>query len=247
MAKQYSLADQTFGRLTVLFKLSEKHRTGQTLWRCVCHCGTEVDVPTSRLVNGNKKSCGCLAKDTAREKATTHGMHGTKLYSIWESMRRRCNDVNHDNYQHYGGSGIAVFEEWDNNPSAFFKWALDNGYREGLSLDRKCNGLGYSPENCRFINRTCQGLNKNITSITYRVGNQKNPYSVYIGLLCKRYYFGAFKTEAEALSIRKLIVDSFIDKYGSMLDSELTRQLVIEFTATLQNQLGIKTKSRTTK
>lgn len=244
MAKQYNLIDQTFGRLTVLFKLGEKHKSGQTLWRCVCQCGNETDVTSSRLVKGNKKSCGCLAKDTARERATTHGMRGTKLYNIWESMRKRCNDVNHDNYKHYGEAGITVCEEWNSSSISFFKWAENNGYREGLSLDRKCNDLGYSPENCRFINRTCQGLNKNITTIRPKEDSPLRPYSVHLGLLGTKFYFGSFPLEEDALNRRNYLVGEFIKRYGSWLDEELTSPVVAEFAKEFQTLFDVKLKPR---
>lgn len=246
MTKHYNIAGQVFGRLTALFKLDEKHKTGQTLWRCVCQCGNEVDVPVSRLVKGNKKSCGCLVVDTARLTSTKHGMRNTKLYSIWESMRKRCYDVNHDSYEHYGKSGITVFEEWNNNSSSFFKWAESNGYRDGLSLDRICNGKGYYPDNCRFINKTSQGLNKNITTIRPKDDSPLRPYSVHLGLLGTKFYFGSFSSEEDALNRRRYLVNEFISRFGSLLDEELTFDMVANFAKEFQAVFGVRLKPRRT-
>lgn len=54
----YNLLHKKFGRWTILFKNSTKKR-GQFLWHCVCECGIERDIETTRLVRGVTKSCGC--------------------------------------------------------------------------------------------------------------------------------------------------------------------------------------------
>lgn len=53
-----------------------------------------------------------------------------RLYKIWQGIRQRCNNPNDKDYQNYGGRGIKVCEEWNNNSIAFIKWALSNGYSE---------------------------------------------------------------------------------------------------------------------
>lgn len=54
-------------------------------------------------------------------------------------MKARCNNPNHRFYKDYGGRGIKVCEEWSdkkNGHNNFQKWALDNGWKEFLSIDR---------------------------------------------------------------------------------------------------------------
>ena len=53
---------QTFGRLTVLKRLSSIGWV--TMWRCRCRCGKMVDVRTGNLQSGNTTSCGCLGRET---------------------------------------------------------------------------------------------------------------------------------------------------------------------------------------
>ena len=78
-----------------------------------------------------------------------HGEHGTRLYSIWRNMKQRCLNQNRSAYSAYGGRGISLCEEWKDY-ILFRDWAISNGYSDSLTLDRKNNELGYSPDNCRW-------------------------------------------------------------------------------------------------
>jgi hypothetical protein len=65
-------------------------------------------------------------------------------------MKKRCNP-NTKNPQCFlwARNGIRVCAEWERF-EPFKAWALSNGYREELSLDRIDGRLGYSPDNCRW-------------------------------------------------------------------------------------------------
>lgn len=80
----------------------------------------------------------------------THGMTGTSLYRCWKNMKVRCTNPNSERYKHYGGRGIEICSDW-NEFENFMDWALDNGYREGLTIDRIDVDSGYNPANCRWI------------------------------------------------------------------------------------------------
>lgn len=144
------LQGMKFSRLTVIdFYGIDKKRS--TLWRCKCDCGNETIVAGWRLKNGAIQSCGCLKNEKTSQRTYKHGESGSKLYWIWSCMKQRCFNPNARAFKWYGAKGIKVCDEWIHDFATFRKWAYDNGYIEGLSIDRIDSKKDYCPENCRWI------------------------------------------------------------------------------------------------
>lgn len=158
MSAKIDLTGQRFGRLTVIEEAGRVN--GTVTWRCRCDCGNESIVLGTNLRAGYSTSCGCYTRERAATENTRHGGRHDRLYAIWTGMRQRCNNPNSQAYKDYGGRGITVCPEWDHNFAAFRDWALANGYRADLSIDRVDNNGGYRPDNCRWATWHEQRINQ---------------------------------------------------------------------------------------
>ena len=154
----------------------------------------------------NCKSCG----------VSKHKMTNSKIYSVWTSMKQRCYNKNSKKYKDYGERGIDVCKEWLESFESFYKWSIESKYKEGLTIDRKNNYKGYSPENCRWTNCCVQQSNKRLLSkrntTKYRGVINKNKHGKYRAMIThtgKVVYLGSFKTALEAAIVRdKYIIDN---------------------------------------
>ncbi len=77
------------------------------------------------------------------------GPRRTKEYRAWEAMKRRCEDPKYWYYRNYGGRGITVCADWQED---YIKFLTDMGRAPSPqhSLDRIDGTKGYSPSNCRW-------------------------------------------------------------------------------------------------
>jgi hypothetical protein len=155
------LTGQKFGRLTVIEKTGKRAGNRSIIWKCRCDCGNIVEVIRDDLLNGSTKSCGCLKKEINEKIHIKHGdaRNGkgkklSRLYQIWRVMRGRCQNPNAWAFRYYGGKGIRVCDEWNNNYLTFKNWALANGYDNELCLERVDKEGDYSPENCQWETRS---------------------------------------------------------------------------------------------
>jgi hypothetical protein len=147
------LTGQKFNMLTVIGLSYTKD--GKSFWHCLCECGKETVVRGRYLQIGKTKSCGCL-KGKRRPK---HGKSCTRMYRIWSGMKVRTNPNNRGKYPSYSGRGITHCKEWDQF-EPFYKWAMENGYSDNMSIDRIDVNGNYEPSNCRWVTMMVQGRNK---------------------------------------------------------------------------------------
>lgn len=154
------LSGRKFNLLTVLEFVEMRKRT--PYWKCRCDCGNETIVAADHLKSNHTRSCGCWSKSRMPKLNYKHGLSKTKLYYAYRNMLNRCNRDSNDMYRLYGARGITVCNDWlgENGFCNFSEWALNNGYKEGLQIDRINNDVGYSPSNCRWVDRLQQANNK---------------------------------------------------------------------------------------
>ena len=145
------LSGKKFGRWTVLQFL------GNRRWLCRCDCGVERPVLASQLTTGRGKSCGCLRREKFLQLVTKHGGHGTRLYSIWKDMIKRCDNPNHAKFADYGGRGISVVRRWRN--FANFRQDMGEPPTDAHEINRIDNDGDYCPDNCEWVTRKEQMRN----------------------------------------------------------------------------------------
>lgn len=155
-------------RLTFLRQVDNKKAT----YRCVC--GSVKDIGIYKVNIGETRSCGCYQREVATINASTlNGLSSHPLWSKWRDIWNRRYNENTKSYSHYGGKGVVMCELWEKDFMSFFNWAINNGWREGLEIDKdikakelKVKPLLYSPERCQFVTgkKNCnnRGSNKYI-------------------------------------------------------------------------------------
>lgn len=181
LKSKFLQAGQKYGKLKIINlhhveKKKVKNKTriinrNYEYYLCKCDCGKECIVIKNSLTNGLTRSCGCLQKDILRTIHTNNkkldNLYNTRLHRIWSNMKTRCFNKNFSQYKDYGGRGIKVCEEWNNDFINFYNWAINNGYQENLSIDRINVNGNYEPNNCRWLTIQEQNNNKRDKNILY--------------------------------------------------------------------------------
>ena len=160
-----NMAGQMFGRLVAVSPIRASNRIR---WMCSCSCGNTVSVDASKLRSGNTKSCGCLRTERAGTHTLKHG-HGStsqsRTYVSWAAMLARCRHPDR-NY-----ANLTVCDRW----LTFANFQEDMGERpEGMSIERKDNSVGYTPNNCVWADRTTQSCNRRNARLYEYGGQVKN-------------------------------------------------------------------------
>lgn len=194
-----NLTGEKFGRLTVIGL--HPTETRKTYWACQCECGNVKVVRSDSLQSGAIRSCGCLKKQQDRANLTanhSHKMSGTRIYWIWQGIKGRCYNPHDARYERYGGRGITVCDEWKNSFELFYDWAIANGYSDSLTIDRRDNNKGYSPDNCRWATNKEQSNNRS-TNIRITIGNATKSltewceiFELDFGTVVERYHRNGF-------------------------------------------------------
>lgn len=152
----HDLTGQKFGKLTALYLIPGSQGKSRQ-WMVRCDCGETRAINTGALRAGQRTGCSCSRG------GPKHGMHKSRLYSIHSGIKARCLNKKHSHYAQYGGRGISICKEWENDFLAFKKWADESGYRDDLQIDRICNDMGYFPENCRWVDAKTNMNNRSVS------------------------------------------------------------------------------------
>lgn len=132
-------------------------------WYCNCkckHCG-KINKRSLQNVKSGNASCRCIHNERIGKSNSKEGRN-TAIYRRWVGMKTRCMNKNDNHYHDYGGRGITICKEWLDF-DVFYKWSMDNGYKDGYSIERKDVNGNYCPENCCWIPLKDQAKNKRNT------------------------------------------------------------------------------------
>jgi len=173
MSEQEKIKELRYGRIkyekgqkmhNVVF-LEEVQSKNDRRAKFLCSCGKEFEAWIHSVKSNVTKSCGCYRSKYMRDKKTKHGLSRHPMYNVYNNMIERCYTESCTSYNRYDGVGVRVCDEWRHSFESFYEWAIKNGWREGLQLDKDIIGNGklYSPENCCFVTPK-QNSNKRKTS-----------------------------------------------------------------------------------
>lgn len=163
-----------FGRLTIISDPDKKYRV-----LAKCECGKIKDYYVYSITGGDATSCGCYRKERIIESKTTHGLTKHPLYRIWNKIKERCYCKTANSYSDYGGRGVTVCFEWLNDFKIFYQWAISNGWKPGLQIDKdiipKKMGIPtnlYSAEMCCFVTSLENNRHQRTTKLTQDIANE---------------------------------------------------------------------------
>lgn len=212
MALPRNVIDMTgkhYGRYTVL-EYAGQNKDHKAVWKCRCDCGVIKNVTGKDLRSGNTKSCGCYNFEKRSENPAlwkpVHGLSNHPLMQVWADVKQRCYNEKSKAYKWYGERGVKLCEDWMAFKN-FYDWAIKNGYKSGLTLDRIDPNGDYSPDNCRWVNMKIQQNNRrnnkllNINGVTKTMSEWADEYGADYILVKSRISAG-WEPE-RALSQRK--------------------------------------------
>lgn len=149
------------GELTAVKYIGK--RNGQSYWLCQCSCGNTKETSVSKIKKQRIISCGCKKGNKG------HGMHGSRIYYIWNSMKQRCSNKNFKDYAIYGGRGITYCDKWETFEGFYddmgksYSLHLEKYGSKNTTLDRINSNGNYCKDNCRWATIEEQSYNKRDT------------------------------------------------------------------------------------
>jgi len=128
-------------------------------WICQCKCGKKRAMGINVIFKRPPKgciSCGKKGISKGNKFALKHGYTSSKepnhaLYQMRNRIMTRCYNSKKADYPYYQGKGITVYQEWNEDPASFIIWGINNGWEDGLTIDRIDSNKNYDPTNCRFV------------------------------------------------------------------------------------------------
>lgn len=175
---------------------------------CRCDCGNEKIIQIYNLLAKKNMtvSCGCL-KESKKILENLEKKEHIRLYKIYHGIKTRCYNTKAIEYKNYGSRGIIMCKEWKNDFKNFYQWALKNGYKDNLSIDRIDVNGNYEPSNCRWVTMEVQANN--------RRNNRKIEYNGEVHNICEW---------ANIINVKHNTLCMRLDKYHWSIEKALSKK-----------------------
>lgn len=149
--------NKKFNMLTIIEEVNpvfSENGVKKRMVLCSCDCGKSKVIEYHQILRGRSKSCGCIKKGAKNRGLSSH----IRLRNTHMSMKQRCYNKNNPNYKHYSAKGVTICDDWLSF-EGFLKDMLDS-HVPGLTIDRIDPFGNYCKENCIWIPKSEQGMNK---------------------------------------------------------------------------------------
>ena len=160
------------------------------------------DIWVNSLMNDYKPLSDIIKSNNTFDNRLNHGYNKTKIWRTYYNIKQRCNNPKHPRYKDYGGRGIKMCKEWEDDIMNFINWAKENNYNDSLTIDRINVNQDYSPSNCRCVSYSIQSINTTTridnTSGYRGVSRDKHNWRAQIQIKGKSKFLGYFDTPEEA-------------------------------------------------
>ena len=191
---------ETYGIYKLIKFLNEKDKYGHYLYKGKCKvCGYEIVKSFNHFSapSAITNNCKHLDKNGNYYNFNRYTWGNKRIGAIFNDMKDRCYNKNNKSYRWYGEKGVKICKEWIDNPKLFETWALSNGYKDELTIDRIDESKDYCPENCRWITNSDNAKYKSTTSLIEVNGE------IHTG-----------KDWAKILDFGPNLINTYIRKYG---------------------------------
>lgn len=160
------------------------------------------DIWVNALMSEYKPLSDIIKSNNTFDNRLNHGYNKTKIWRTYYNIKQRCNNPKHPRYKDYGGRGIKMCKEWEDDIMNFINWAKENNYNDSLTIDRINVNQDYSPSNCRCVSYSIQSINTTTridnTSGYRGVSRDKHNWRAQIQIKGKSKFLGYFDTPEEA-------------------------------------------------
>jgi hypothetical protein len=161
--KQENIIGKRIGIYDVIYECIYKSKDGHRLFHVKCsQCGWETDIQMHHI----KYTKQCKHKNKFNQYIFDSNFSNHRIRDIYYKMLNRCYYKKDKDYKFYGNKGIKIYNNWLKNPKSFEEWALSNGYKDDLTIDRIDSFKDYCPENCRWVTILDNSKYKSTTKIT---------------------------------------------------------------------------------